>query len=149
MENDDRELDWLTEMDKEILDVLGSDLTLTPSVIADNIDRSREGVGNRLSTLQAGGLVEKVDRGKYQLTDEGFRLFSDFELPELSDAERIGARDENIKHRRRIHRDFGVSLEEYHEALSKELAKIQGGIQDREAINKAIKKAEEKLREES
>lgn len=51
--------DWLTDMDKEILEVLTTDLILTPSVIAENIGRSRKGVSNRLNALQAGGVVEK------------------------------------------------------------------------------------------
>lgn len=63
--------DWLTEMDIEILEVLGHDLILTPSIIAENIDRSREGVSQRLNALQAGELVDKVGRGKYKITYEG------------------------------------------------------------------------------
>ncbi|QSG05923.1 winged helix-turn-helix domain-containing protein [Halapricum desulfuricans] len=74
MSNEDDEFDWLTEMDKEILNVLGTDLTLTPSVIAENINRSQKGVGNRLSALQAGGLVEKVKRGKYKITEKGLEV---------------------------------------------------------------------------
>jgi len=67
--DDDEQLDWLTDMDEEILEVLSTGLTLGPTAIAQNIDRSREGVSNRLNSLQAGGLVEKVDRGKYRLAD--------------------------------------------------------------------------------
>lgn len=81
MEDTD-EQDWLTEMDKEIIEILGRDLVLSPSIIAYNIDRSREGVGNRLSTLQAGGLVEKVERGKYQLSDKGKEALQVFGHPE-------------------------------------------------------------------
>lgn len=78
MENDDGYPDWLTEMDKEIINVLGTNLTLTPSIIAENIDRSREGVGNRLNSLQAGGLVRKVDRGKYKITEEGLKYMTEW-----------------------------------------------------------------------
>ncbi|WP_174789844.1 MULTISPECIES: MarR family transcriptional regulator [Haloarcula] len=78
MENDDGHPDWLTEMDKEIINVLGTNLTLTPSIIAENIDRSREGVGNRLNSLQAGGLVRKVDRGKYEITEEGLKYMTEW-----------------------------------------------------------------------
>ncbi|MDZ7849880.1 MAG: helix-turn-helix domain-containing protein [Halodesulfurarchaeum sp.] len=64
--------DWLTELDYEIVDLLASpDLMLGPSVIAKNIDRSRGAVSRRLNTLEAGGIVKKVERGYYQLTDEG------------------------------------------------------------------------------
>lgn len=63
--------EWLTETDKEILGVMMSKLTLNPAIIAENIDRSRAGVSRRLNALNAGGLVEKVDRGKYKITDLG------------------------------------------------------------------------------
>jgi predicted transcriptional regulator len=68
--------DWLTEMDIQILDALARGLTLTPSIIADNTDRSRAGVSQRLSTLQAAGYVEKIDRGKYEITEEGMEFLS-------------------------------------------------------------------------
>ena len=78
MVNDEEVPDWLTDMDREIINVLGTNLVLTPSIIAENIGRSREGVGNRLNSLQAGGLVKKVDRGKYELTEEGFRYMTEW-----------------------------------------------------------------------
>jgi len=58
----------MTEMDDLILEVLSSGLTLTPAVIAENIDRDihRTSVARRVSTLQAGGFVEKVRRGHYR-----------------------------------------------------------------------------------
>ena len=64
--------DWYTDMDQQILYVLKHGHVLTPAVIAQNIDRSRGGVSNRLQTLQAGGFVEKVDRGKYSITKKGY-----------------------------------------------------------------------------
>lgn len=69
-----RRPDWMTDMDLEILGVLDKGLTLSPSIIAENIDRSRVGVNRRLNTLQASGVVEKVDRGKYQITDQGVKF---------------------------------------------------------------------------
>jgi len=78
-ENEDgEEDDWLTEMDQEIINVLGTNLILSPSIIAENIDRSRRGVSNRLNALQAGGLVEKIERGKYELTEEGYQYMSEW-----------------------------------------------------------------------
>lgn len=68
--------DWFTQTDARIMMVLATGLTLTPSVIADNINSSRVTVSRRLNTLQAGGLVEKVDRGKYEITKEGQELAS-------------------------------------------------------------------------
>lgn len=63
--------DWMTDMDMEILEVLSQGLTLSPSIIAENIDRSRVGVNRRLSTLQASGFVTKIERGKYKISEKG------------------------------------------------------------------------------
>lgn len=64
--------DWQTPLDDEILELLAdSGLTLSPSIIAFNLDRSREGVADRISVLTAYGLVQKVERGKYKITKEG------------------------------------------------------------------------------
>ena len=76
METPDERPDWLTQLDREILEVLSSGLVLTPSIIAENIDRSRTGVNQRLSSLQAGGLIKRVDRGKYKITDKGKAISS-------------------------------------------------------------------------
>jgi DNA-binding transcriptional ArsR family regulator len=74
---------WMTEMDQEILKVLYSGYIMSPSIISENIDRSREAVGRRLSTLEAGNYVEKIDRGKYQITEEGrYKLREYIELPD-------------------------------------------------------------------
>jgi predicted transcriptional regulator len=71
------EPEWLTETDKGILSVLGGELILSPSIIAENIDRQRVTVSRRLNTLVAGGLVEKVDRGKYQITYDGLGIIGE------------------------------------------------------------------------
>lgn len=63
--------EWFTETDARIILILATGLTLTPSIIGENINSSRVTVSRRLNTLQAGGLVEKVDRGKYKITKEG------------------------------------------------------------------------------
>ncbi|WP_226929159.1 helix-turn-helix domain-containing protein [Halorubrum halophilum] len=67
-----RDTDWMTDLDNQILYVLLTGLTLTPSVIADNLDKSRQAVSQRLNALRAGGLVRKEERGKYSLTEEGY-----------------------------------------------------------------------------
>jgi Mn-dependent DtxR family transcriptional regulator len=69
---DDEEPDWLTDLDRDICSVLDSTEIMTPALIAKNIDGNRSSVSRRLSTLEAGGLVEKVERGHYKLTEEGF-----------------------------------------------------------------------------
>jgi predicted transcriptional regulator len=62
----------MTQLDDEILELLdSSNLILSPSIIAFNIDRSREGVADRIAMLTDYGLVEKVERGKYRITEEG------------------------------------------------------------------------------
>ncbi|MFB6354091.1 MAG: helix-turn-helix domain-containing protein [Halobacteriales archaeon] len=64
--------DWMTPMDDEILELFHStELVLTPAVIAHNLDYTRESVNRRLRSLQEHGLVERVERGKYRLTELG------------------------------------------------------------------------------
>lgn len=64
--------DWMTPLDDRILEVLESaGLVLSPAIIAYNLDKSREAVSRRLSELADHGLVTKVERGKYKITDQG------------------------------------------------------------------------------
>lgn len=64
--------DWMQPMDDRILEALQScGLVLSPSIVAYNIDRSREAVTRRLSELSDYGLVERVERGKYRITEAG------------------------------------------------------------------------------
>lgn len=62
---------WLTPVDKEILAVMATDLTLTPSVISENIGRASGSVSRRLNTLQDRGLIKKESRGKYHISSIG------------------------------------------------------------------------------
>jgi predicted transcriptional regulator len=69
--------EWQTPLDDEILELLASsELVLSPSIIAYNLDRSREGVASRIAVLTDVDLVEKVDRGKYRITEEGEQYLS-------------------------------------------------------------------------
>ena len=80
--------DWITDMDRQILHVLMFGHILTPAIIAENIDRSRGAVARRLKTLEAGGFVEKIDRGKYSITAEGgFAVTGDPDVFESTDKE--------------------------------------------------------------
>lgn len=64
--------DWMRPMDDRILELFHSnELVLTPAIIAYNLDYSSKEVNRRLSELDAHGFVERVERGKYQLTDVG------------------------------------------------------------------------------
>jgi len=85
--SDGTQPDWITSVDREILGVLNMNLTLTPSIIAENIDRSRSSVSRRLNTLTAGGLVEKVDRGKYRITETGVDVLVDEKILDIPDPE--------------------------------------------------------------
>jgi len=59
-------------IDDRILELLSeSGLILSPSVVAINIDKSRDEVNRRLSKLVDEGLVDRVQRGYYEITDEG------------------------------------------------------------------------------
>lgn len=65
---------WMVPLDDEILEVLYSTgLVLTPAVIAYNLEYSREEVNRRLTRLESEGMVERVQRGKYQLSERGER----------------------------------------------------------------------------
>ncbi|WP_126661104.1 ArsR family transcriptional regulator [Haloterrigena salifodinae] len=69
-----RPAEWMTPMDDEILGALhGTDLVLTPAVVAFNTGFSRKEVNRRLIELADHGFVEKVERGKYRLTRRGER----------------------------------------------------------------------------
>ena len=69
-----RPADWMTPMDDAILELFhSSELVLTPAIIAFNIDHSREAVNRRLAALAEHGLVERVERGKYRMTELGER----------------------------------------------------------------------------
>lgn len=64
--------EWMVPMDDRILELFhSSELVLTPAIIAYNTGYSREEVNRRLSELQEHGLVERVDRGKYRITELG------------------------------------------------------------------------------
>jgi DNA-binding transcriptional ArsR family regulator len=64
--------DWMLPIDDAILELFHSkELILTPTIIAYNIDYSREEVNRRLGVLEDHGLVTKVERGKYRITAFG------------------------------------------------------------------------------
>jgi DNA-binding IclR family transcriptional regulator len=59
-------------IDDRILETLEtSGLVLTPAVISFNIDKSRSQVNRRLSVLVDHGLVRRVKRGYYEITEHG------------------------------------------------------------------------------
>lgn len=63
---------WMTKADDYILETLAdSELVLSPSVIAYNIDYTRNYVTGRLGKLLEAGLVERPDSGMYRIADRG------------------------------------------------------------------------------
>lgn len=64
--------EWMRPLDERVLETLhASGLTLTPAIVAYNIGYSPEEVNRRLSTLTDHDFVERVERGKYRITDVG------------------------------------------------------------------------------
>lgn len=64
--------DWMTQMDDQILELLQSaGIVLSPSIIAYNLDVSREGATRRLQKLTNYRLVDRVERGKYKISKSG------------------------------------------------------------------------------
>lgn len=69
--------EWMAPMDDVILELFHTtDLVLTPSIIAYNTGYSREEVNRRLGDLTDRGLMERVDRGKYRITELGRQYLS-------------------------------------------------------------------------
>ena len=67
-----QQAEWMMPIDDAILGLFHSkELILTPTIIAYNIDYSREEVNRRLSELENRGFVIKVERGKYRITELG------------------------------------------------------------------------------
>lgn len=58
--------------DERILEVLhSSNLVLSPAVIGKNIDATRVHVNRRLSVLVEYGMVTRIERGYYEITELG------------------------------------------------------------------------------
>lgn len=63
---------WMNQTDDYILEILDeSDLILSPSIIAVNLDYTRNWVSKRLAKLREAGLIERVDEGHYRITKKG------------------------------------------------------------------------------
>lgn len=64
--------EWMRPIDERILELFhSSDLVLTPSIIAYNIEYSSKEVNRRLTELVDHEFVERVERGKYRVTEVG------------------------------------------------------------------------------
>lgn len=71
--------DWMTRSDYYILRALDNTEILevqSPTVIAYNLDLSREYVSKRLGILSEHKLTEKLDQGRYRITTKGSKFIS-------------------------------------------------------------------------
>lgn len=116
--------EWTTDLDTEILELLNSEIIMTPVVIAENLDRSRGAVARRLGTLEAGGLVEKQGRGKYKISPEGSELF-DYNWSRVSEEKRKEIAKEEYEIRKRIEEELGITQGEYLSAVEEEYSRLK------------------------
>jgi len=63
--------DWMRPVDERILETMRDEGNLTPRAVADFDVTSQSHASDRLSTLSKYGMVKRISRGLYRLTDEG------------------------------------------------------------------------------
>lgn len=71
--------DWMVPSDDRILELLRQEGNLTPQAVEDFGGPVAGHASNRLPVLAKYGLVTKISRGLYRITDEG-RAYLDEEL---------------------------------------------------------------------
>lgn len=78
------EVDWLRPSDRYILEYMdaarrpdGSPSEFTPKVVSRNTSFKRKHCGERLRVLSEKGLVDKIDRGVYRITELGEQFVAD------------------------------------------------------------------------
>ncbi len=78
-------VEWMNQTDDRILELLDeSDLALTPAVMAQNLDYTRNWVSRRVNKLEKAGLVDSIESGYYRITDRGRRyLMGEIDAAEL------------------------------------------------------------------
>lgn len=81
---------WMTQGDDRILETLaGSDLILSPAVIAVNTEYTRNYVNKRIAVLLENDLVKRVQDGYYEITEKGRKyLDGDLDAEELEQDEK-------------------------------------------------------------
>lgn len=63
--------DWMKPVDDEILETIRDEGNLTAQALEDFDVTVADYAGKRCKTLAAYGLLEKISRGLYRITDEG------------------------------------------------------------------------------
>jgi Mn-dependent DtxR family transcriptional regulator len=72
--------DWMTRTDEEILETMRDEGNMTPQALDERFDVAVANYArDRLSEMERYGLVEKLARGLYRLTEQG-EAFLDEEL---------------------------------------------------------------------
>jgi predicted transcriptional regulator len=136
------DLDWLTDMDLEILEFMSCEFILSPTIIAENIGRSREGVSSRLSALQAGGLVAKLDRGKYRITRDGLDVWYHF------DKEEYRRRRLEVLDYKTFKAKTGITKQEYERRVQEEHERIKREEPDcDDPLGKAFQIVDERIQD--
>lgn len=66
---------WMQPADDRILEFLENNRAAGPKSIEENdeIDLARSTISNRLRVLHNGGLINRIQRGTYHITDKGSR----------------------------------------------------------------------------
>lgn len=84
-------VEWMNRTDVAILEILeDSNLTLSPRILAEELDKDRQYVQKRCRLLMEAALVRKEARGLYRITDLGIRYVTgDAERDEIPDPEDI------------------------------------------------------------
>jgi predicted transcriptional regulator len=76
----------MTPADDRILELLEAEGQYPPKIIADRLDMHSHYVGERCRILRDHGLLRKLGRGLYQITDSGEKyLAGELDTTELDD----------------------------------------------------------------
>jgi len=71
--------EWMKPVDDQILELMKDEGNLTPRAVDDFGIAVSDYAGDRFAVLRRYGLVERISRGLYRLTDDG-RAYLDEEL---------------------------------------------------------------------
>ena len=63
--------EWMNPVDDQILELMRDEGNLTPRAVGDFGIAVSDYAGDRFAVLRRYGLVERISRGLYRLTDEG------------------------------------------------------------------------------
>lgn len=103
-----------------------------------------------MNALEIGGLVEKVDRGKYKIT--GKAVFVLWERVEVYEEEREEAAREDALRREEIQEELGMTEAEFQDAVMEEFEKLREERlrywSDGELLEEAARNLENRVREE-